>query len=235
MVTKHLKQSWIAYRKNFIELLKGIIVRDGLTFSLIFLGLYLVLIGFADFNIVWPILLTAYICSTVLHGGFVKMCYESLKGKTSLKTMFKTTKQRGWSLIGGNGLVAIILIFILIILLGASNFLYGYFHSEILQLFLIFFSTFLIFVFFAFVDQAIVIDNRSSFKSLKRSVEIASKSYLKMIYLFIIISLFLLVSKFSIGLIPVIGQALDLIVNHFLIIPIMLLSLTSIYAEGRKK
>lgn len=235
MVTKHLKKAWTAYRKNFLEFLKAIIIRDGVTFSIILFGAYLLLIGFADFNIIWPFLLAAYVSSVVLQGGFVKMCYESLRGKTTLGTMFKTTKKRGWSLIGGNLLVAVVLLTVLLVVLSTSTFIQNYIYSSIFQLFLVFFGTFLVFVLFSFVDQAIVIDNKNSFKSLKKSVEIAAKSYLKMVYLFVIIFCLMLVSKFSIGLIPQIGQFLDLVISHFFIIPLMIISLTNIYVEGKRR
>lgn len=231
---KNLNKAWRAYRKNFFEILKAIIIRDGLSFLIFLIGAYLLLIGFGDANIIWPFLISAYISSTVLHGGFVKMCYESLRGKTTVKTMFKTTKKRGWSILGANIIVAVIMFTVLIFVIGASTFIYDYFYSNILLLSLIFITTLLLFLLFSFVNQAVVIDNIGSVRSLKKSVEVSSKIYKKMISLFVIIFVMLLIVRFSLGLIPTIGLFLDLIFSHFVIVPLMVLALTSLYVEGKK-
>lgn len=245
MVTKHLKKSWMAYRKNFSELLKALIVNYGL-FILIVVGG-----GFVSFFVpdmmLWIFgisIIAGVLLFIVLNGGFIRMCYESLRGKTKLSTMFKTSRKNAWPLIGTNSITFFISLIVVIVVSFAvlattqPEYLFsGYYLSSIptYSIILIYIIIVLILVLFSFVNQGVVINNLGVFKSIKKSLEVAKKNYLTIVYLIVIFIFFYYVSKYSIGLLPQVGPILENIVNYFLLVPLLDLCITNIYVRGKKK
>lgn len=256
MVIEHIEKAWKAYRKNFWPIITALILQiilAGIPFLIgvlpwIFIvlfskgvdttTLFLSNLGALSFSIV--MFSIGFLISVALTGGFVRMLYEALRGKTKYETMLKTAKEKFWTILGANS-IFILIFFLLIVaiffplftLTGFSTMLSGTSSlSLLITVFLIvaFGSILLILVgvFFIFINQAIVIDNLRAIDSIGRSFEVSKKSYLTIVGLMVI---FILINSALSTIFSFIGSFLE----TFVTMPLLLLSYTSVYLKKRRK
>ena len=256
MVIEHIEKSWAAYRKNFWPILTAMILQfilAGIPFLIgvlpwifIFLSskgvdlstLFLSNLGVLSFSVIMFII--GFLISIALTGGFVKMLYEALRGKTKYGTMLKTAKEKFWTIIGANSLF-ILIFFVIFIAVFSPLFLLAGFPalsvggSSLAPLITIFLIVVLgsillvlISIFFVFINQAIVIDNLKAVDSIGKSFEVSKKSYLTILGLMII---FILINSALTTIFSLIGSVLE----AFVTTPLLLLSYTSVYLEKRRK
>ncbi|NIO44677.1 MAG: hypothetical protein GTN36_03950 [Candidatus Aenigmarchaeota archaeon] len=256
MVIEHIEKSWKAYRKNFWPIITAMVLQFilvGIPFLIgiipwvfIFLSyrtvdmitLLMSNLGALSFSLI--MFAIGFLISIALTGGFVKMLYEALRGKTKYETMLKTAKEKFWTIIGANSLFILILLVLFIavfsplfILTGFSTTFSG---AGSLTLLITIFSIatlgsiliILVSIFFVFINQAIVIDNLNAIDSVNKSFEVSKKSYLTILGLMII---FILLNSALVNLFSFFGTVLE----AFVVTPLLLLSYTSVYLEKRRK
>lgn len=142
MVVEYLSKSWDAYRRNFWQIIGGLLIITLVMFGIIIvsaLPLIAKLIGYlsasssvqsALFQFLMDggvqfsaaLLVTgviiALIISTVLEAGLIKMFADALKGKAEIRTIFSTAREKFWTIIGANVLAALIrIVFFMVLLL----------------------------------------------------------------------------------------------------------------------
>jgi len=256
MVIEHIEKSWKAYRKNFWPIITAVVLQIMLAGIPFLIGvlpwIFIILsskgvgtttlllsnLGALSFSIVMFII--GFLISIALTGGFVRMLYEALRGKTRYETMLKTAKRKFWTIIGANSIfilffiLLIVLVFSpLLILTGFSTvFSTGSSFATLITIFLIgvlgSILLILVSVFFIFINQAIVIDNLRAIPSIEKSFQVSKKAYLTVIGLLII---FILINSALATVFSVVGMVLETFVTG----PLLLLSYTSVYLKKRRK
>ena len=254
MVIEHIEKSWLVYRKNFCPLTTAIFLQLLIVGILLLIAIapwIFILLSFRGSNIMtllwynmgvlfFSVIFFAVstILSVVLNGGFVKMLYESFRGKTRFETMLKTAREKFWTILGANSLFLLIFLLILGALLVPIASLMSFSFSQgvsMLYLFVIILTIILgavvfgmVSVLFIFVNQAIVIDNLKAVPAIKKSYEVAKKSFLTILGIMVI---FILINIALTTVFSFIGSILEWFVTQ----PLILLSYTSVYLERRRK
>lgn len=258
MVSKHLKKAWSSYRKNFFELSKGVFVEYGTIIVLLMVFAYTFFIGYLglaleenaetgyiiqslgeeNYTLLMlsaGILILVYLVFAVLQGGFVRMCYESLRGKTKLSTMFKTSRKKAPSLMGSSLLISIVLFLVFVILVSflyTMNILTSILNTVPIDVFVLFMSP--ISILFYFFVQGIVIDNLGAIKSIQKSMAFSQNNYIQTFSLFIIFFILLKIVDYSFGAVPYL-DLVGLLISYFVILPVMVLSFTNLYITRKKR
>jgi len=252
---EYIEKAWESYKKNFWQFTIALILQTFIVSIPFLIGvlpwivilfstgikagivsLLLSNLGVLSFSVV--MFLVGISVSTVLGGGFTRMAYESLRGKTSYETMFKTAKEKFWTILGVNSIVLLtisIIVAVMLVPIMALGNLSTLFQASFLYIFVIFSIVTLgtmilaiVGILFMFVNQAIVIDNLKALEAIKKSFETAEKNFLSVFFLFLI---FFLINS---GLENVLSIAGSLIV-FFVTAPLALISYTALYLERRKK
>jgi MFS family permease len=255
MTIEYVERAWESYKKNFwqfvialilqafivsipflIGVLPWIVIFFSRGMNAGFVNLLLSNLGVLSFSVV--MFIVGILLSSVLGGGFTRMAYESLRGRTSYETMFKTAREKFWTILGADLIVLLTLLVIVTTLLVpiiALGSLYALSQTSFFYVFIIFSIVALgviilvsVGIFFIFVNQAVVIDNFKALDAIKKSFKIADKNFLSIFFLFLI---FFLINS---GLENVLSIAGSLIV-FFVIAPIALISYTALYSDRRKK
>jgi hypothetical protein len=250
-----IERAWTSYKKNFWQFVIALILQmfivsipfliGVLPWIVIFfstgmnagvVSLLMSNLGVLSFSIV--MFIAGILLSAVLGGGFTRMAYESLRGRTNYGTMLKTAKEKFWTIIGADFIVLLTLsvivaaLFVPIIALNSLSALSQVSFFYVLIIFslaalgviiLVIVSIFLI-----FVNQAIVIDNLKALEAIKKSFETADKNFPSIFFLFLVFFLI------NIGLENILSIAGSLIV-FFVTTPITLISYTALYIDRRKK
>ncbi|MFZ3077415.1 MAG: hypothetical protein WA139_03110 [Candidatus Aenigmatarchaeota archaeon] len=131
MVTRYLSESWDAYKRNFWQIVGGLLI-----ITLVMSGIIIVsalpivakLIGYlsASSNVQSALfqflmdggvqfsaallvagVIVALIISTALEAGFVRMLADALKGKAEIGVMISTAREKFWTIIGANVLAGV--------------------------------------------------------------------------------------------------------------------------------
>lgn len=250
-----IEKAWVSLKKNFWQFVIALILQMFIVSIPFLIGVlpWIVILfstglktgiasllmsnlGVLSFSAVMFII--GILLSTVLGGGFTRMAYESLRGRTDYDTMFETAKKKFWTIIGADSIFILILliivssIFVPIIKLGNLSFLS---QASFFYIFIIFsitalgvLFTVIVSIFFVFVNQAIVIDNLKALEAIKKSFDTAEKNFKSIFFLFII---FFLVNAGLESILSVIGSVVVL----FVISPLALISYTALYVDRRKK
>ncbi len=254
MVFEYLEKAWKAYTKNIWKFILAIIILYVIMGILMIIGIiplfYLGYTGglsetlptnlaFLGFAIIMFII--AIVVSVVLGAGIIKMAEEALKGKTKVKTMFTTAKKKFWSLIGAAILVLIITGIIFLIFLSPVFLYFGTLSltdmgtgiepvlgiaGGILLMFILMIPAILLTLFFQFVFQSVVIDNKRAIESIRHSIAVVKQCYFQLLGLVI---LFILIS-IPFMIIPYLGTILLVL----LISPLQMISYTALYLSNRK-
>ncbi len=149
MVVEYLSKSWDAYRRNFWQIIGGLLLVALVTVGIILLTGMPLFINFIQYysssSIPSPSLAgflmdgtaqslialfvagvaVAIIAGTALEAGFVKMFADALKGSAEIGTIISVAREKFWTIIGANVLAGIIRIalFIVLVLPPFLNFL----------------------------------------------------------------------------------------------------------------
>ncbi len=143
MIEEFLSKSWDAYRRNFLQIIGGLLIIILVMFGIIIvsaLPLVAKLIGYlsassnvqsAMFQFLMDggvrfsaaLLVTGAIIalaiSTLLEAGLVKMFADALKGKAEIGTMLSVARKKFWTILGANvfaGLIKLALLFDLVLM-----------------------------------------------------------------------------------------------------------------------
>ncbi len=253
-ILNHFKKAWEAYKTNF----KPVIISMALIIIILFLlvgaggatkGLnhYIISEGTTDFespesldsinmeNLGFFFLFLGAIITILveiiifLEAGFWGICLKGIKKKVSTGLFFTTIRERGISYFLASILVLLIIVAISLPLILIF---YSLFYPLKITLFLsvVYLMIFLLIApFFIFIFPG-VIEGKSIFNSVSQSFTLGKKYYLDLILLPI---LFYVSSLLS--FIPIVG----VILNYFLIVPLLVLLICSFYLEvsksGREK
>ena len=178
-------------------------------------------IGFGGFLII-SILVSIY-----LGIGQVGMAYESLTGKTRVKTMFKVSKKLGFR-------------WILTILLLSIFGIIALIPLAILTIFTLGLGIFFIISFFVLIAPSMVADNSSPMQSIKNSFNCAKRNYWDLFFLCVIYFVGIVVVSFlglMFSVIPFIGWLIDIFASLFIsfaVIPMIKISFVDYYVKNRK-
>jgi hypothetical protein len=258
MVFGYIDKAWIAYKKNFWQIIIAIILQFLITAVPIIIGLLpwifilpfskitdlktLILsnLGILSFSIV--MFIAGCLVSVLLNGGFIRMLYEALRGKTKFETMLVTAKERFWTILGANLIVLLVLLsiifaFLLVPIAVLTGFSVTSLSQSILLPYLIVIFSIIVLgvivsvlfsIFFVFVNQAVVINNLNAVQSVKKSFDVSKKNYIS------ILALFLIFFFFNAGLTNILSL-LGSVLIWFLTAPLLLLSYTAFYVDKIKK
>jgi len=224
MCIEHIRNAIGAYQRNFLELFAAslfiaLIGSFASYFGAQFSGpsdfssMYMLLL-FSPFVVI----LTAV--SVIVSAGIVKMCAESLKGRTDLHTLQATFNAKWRTILFANVLVILIAFATLVpVLLLAAVPLGLYLGVAVWLLFIILFS---------FVDQAIVISNKKAIESVYFSFNMAKKKYVQILLLFAVLGLVFVLPM-------ILLNRYELLQTFFstLVSPLVTLSITSLYLSKK--
>jgi len=253
---EYVEKAWESYKKNFWQFVIALILQMFIVSIPFLIGvlpwivilfstgtkagiasLLLSNLGVLSFSAV--MFLVGISISTVLGGGLVRMAYESLRGKTDYETMFKTAKEKFWTILGANSIVlftlSIIVAVMLVPIMALSNFSALSAQASFSYIFVVFSIVALgtmilviVSILFVFVNQAIVIDRLKALEAVKKSFETAEKNFLNIFFMFFI---FFLINNGLENILSVVGSLIVLFVTT----PILLISYTALYIDRRKK
>lgn len=253
MVFEYIEKAWKTYTKNvwkFIGATFLLMVVTLIIFSIGFIPLFYLSYGSGTTYLLstgLPLLIFALIMTVIailvsaaLGAGIIKMAAEALKGRTRINTMFVTARKKFWTIIGANIIVFIIVGLLFLIFLSPGLFFLGTLLTEeatssvavlrvltgIFLLFILMIPAVLISLFFQFVNQSIVIDNKSALESIGHSFAVVKRCYLQLLALVIIFG----IVTGIISSIPI----LSIIIDMFLIAPLSIIAYTALYLSKRK-
>ena len=243
MIEEYFTKAWEAYRKNALSFALGILITIGVPTILMFIGAFAsgfsiagslstlnpatILTGSAIF-IVFSII--GILVAIVLYAGLIKMSAEAIKGKTNLSTLFSTASQKAVPVIIASIIVGIILGIISLILLsvfGGFGLLAGGFFGAIGLSMIGMLITYLIGLLFIFTIHGVVLNNLGAMEAIKNSANIAKANYLTLLVILIGYTIIL----FLLSIIPVLG----IILGFGVIYPMLIIALTSLYLNARKR
>ena len=258
MVTQHVTEAWKAYKRNLWDIIASLIVMwiviavpflIALIPVLFVLSSGVVAIGTlrsaSAMQALFQVLATnipmliisvvffivAILAAIALSGGFIKVIYDSLKGRARVDTMINVARKKFWTIIGANLLAGVLIILVLLVIVFPIAIVASVSSlSTVLStlLFLVGIAVWVLFiVLFGFVNQAVVIDNYKATDAVSYSVKIVSRNYLNLWALFLIFGLISVILSF----IPIIG----FIVINFVISPLAILAYTSLYIRRKKR
>lgn len=141
MATEYISQAWEAYKKNFWQIVGGlilimlitlgIIITSGIPLLVSFIQYYSGIssptaVTFASFVLESGVQIAIFVIGVIaasliaaaLNAGYVRMLADSLKGKAEISAIFATAKKKFWTLIGANVLVSLIRLALLLVLLA---------------------------------------------------------------------------------------------------------------------
>ena len=238
MIKNHIKKAWKAYRKNWKEYAKAILLALLLT---IFLNIIFqtnitltnlreeikAALSAKDYAklsslgvLTFSLILIAIIVSIVVT-SIIKMSEKSLKGKTSLKHLFETVKKKWLDIIG----LRMVFIFIFAVSLGII-FLGLATANALLSLLAI--PALIAFLIMAYLSEyALIIDDLHPLTAIKRSFKVTKGNVLKLIFLILFVGILGAILQ----LIPLIGKILDI----FVILPFTMITFSSFYKSIRKR
>ncbi|MCD6477126.1 MAG: hypothetical protein J7K26_03125 [Candidatus Aenigmarchaeota archaeon] len=241
MVSKYINNAWKAYNKNFLTIIGSYLIAILIIGFLYVLALMpiigssvtsgsqiieklLIHPGYFIFSA--SMIIIVIISSILLQAGIIKVFAKSLKGKSSIKLMFSTIKEKFVSILCAQVLVLCIIFSILIlifipILLNIN---------DILSWILLLIGVIIIIILnilFMFVPHAVVLSNKRAIEAVKFSIRFGLSNFWSIILLMIVAILF----SFIAGIIPIIGALLNMI----LVVPIISISYISLYLEKANK
>ncbi|MFZ3077414.1 MAG: hypothetical protein WA139_03105 [Candidatus Aenigmatarchaeota archaeon] len=140
MVMEYISQAWDAYKRNFWQIIGGLLLVMLITFGIIIIGALPLLASFiqyyggvsspttaafanfisdsaAQIAIFIAGILAAFMAAVALNAGYVKMLADSLKGKAEISTIFETAKEKFWTILGANILTLLIVSALALVLL----------------------------------------------------------------------------------------------------------------------
>ncbi len=257
-ILNHFKKAWEAYKRNFPPIIISIALIIIIFSLLVGVGFFAILgtegatevvnhyiisegttdfespeflnsINMENIGFFFLFLILGVIITIFLEAGFWGICLKGIKKKVSTGLFFTTIRERGISYFLANILVLLIIVAISLPLILIF---YGLFYLLQANLFLsvVYPMIFLLIApFFIFIFPA-VIEGKPIFNSVSQSFIFGKKYYLDLILLPI---LFYVSSLLS--FIPIVG----VILNYFLIVPLLVLLICSFYLEvsksGREK
>jgi hypothetical protein len=244
MVFEYITRAWEAYKKNtmsfilaqlivliisgicfFISL--GIIASIGvstlreLSSNLVAYRMVSFFPTFASILISLIFFILAGLSIVYLNAGIYGMAFETTRGKTIVKTMFKVAMKKGIT-----GIIAAILIGIIFFII--TTFLsigYGL-GLPLLEIATGSVLLVLIMIFFSLAFPAIVADNLGAFEAVEKSVNVVKKNYFDTFILLLTYAIIFILLTFFI---PIIG----ILICYFVLIPMLYISLILFYK--RKK
>ena len=243
MVTEYVSKAWKAYKRNALSLIPAMIVI--LLISMASVGIVVMsmmtsmtesmLAGdftaatfmslMQSLSVGIAVMLIGILITIALQVGVVKMTVEALKGRTKVSTMFSTAKKKGITAIATYILALVIAgaVFGVFALLGfAAGVTAGFVMLGLGAL-----VALVVLIFFAFMYQAIVIDNAGPVDALKLSFNFVKTNFLAVIALYVLY----IVAAMILGLLPVIGTLLTMAV----VAPVFLMALTAMYMDKKRR
>jgi hypothetical protein len=141
MVTEYISQSLDAYKKNFWQIVGGlililfisigIIIVSGLPLLASFIQYYsgissptaatfanFILGSGAQTAVFVAGIIAASLASFALNAGYVKMLADALKGKAEINTIFSVARKKFWTIIGANIIAGLIVLALALVLLA---------------------------------------------------------------------------------------------------------------------
>jgi|GEM_PF-3268849 len=258
MVAEYLSKSWNAYKKNFWQIIGGLLIITLVMFGIIIISVLPMiakLIGYlsASSNMQSALfqflmdggvqfsaallvtgVIIALIISTALEAGLVKMFADALKGKTEIRTMLSTAREKFWTILGANVLAGAIRLALFLALVFPPLMAIWYetvfnvsnpFYVPAIGTMLLFYGGLIIYMLlalpFTLVNQAVVVGNYRAVESVKKSFSIVKKNYLQFLGLTVLVSIIVLL----VSLVPVLGS----LANFFVVTPVAGLAYTAFY------
>lgn len=253
VVTEYISRSWEIYKKNAVNFIVAEALTSLIVVIILFLGVGFTFrsMGISLMNLLGPeifsaglaewtktlptpslgdlgvgiiFFITAILVSVALKTGIYGMAFESTKRRTKVETMFKVARKRGLTGAFAMILVAVIAAIMGGVLIGGLGVLLPI-AGMVVGVMLILLAM----VLFSLVFPAIVVGRQGAVKAIKSSVRITKKNYLEifsLLLLYVIASL--AVTSINIGL-PMLGTLIQI----FLIVPMMTISLTLFYLKRK--
>ena len=245
-IEKHLKIAFKAYKRNIITILFSVFFSIVIFICFLFFSIFLILSGIQNVqdqqlvqpdltlnkvqslflldlgNIFFVILILGFSIVIVLSCGLFGVCYYSVNKKVSISVFFRTIRERIIPYFFATSLILSIyfLIFLFFLFLSIFVLKISLLFSLFILITLLFVSPFLLFYAPAIISGSGAID------SIRKSFSIGEKHYFNLI---ILILIFFLLS--FIELIPIVG----FIVEYFLLLPLLQITISSFYIEKTKK
>jgi len=175
-------------------------------------------------------LILGTLLSLYLGIGQVGMAYESLKKRTKLKTMFKTSRKYGFRWILTIFLMLVFAFLAVIPLLIIAVFTFGLGAIPVL----------LALPIIPLIGPAMVINNLSPFGSFKSAFRVAKKNYMNLLILWLIFTIGSFMISFLgslLAFIPLIGWLVNLSASIFIALvvqPMMKISFVNFYKRNMK-
>jgi len=251
MAVEYITQAWNAYRKNFWQILGGMLIVAMAVIGIIIAAGLPAFIKLASYFAAAPAgglgggltqflfdggvqslfallvagAAVAIIVGTALEAGLVKMFADALKGKAEISAIFAVAREKFWTILGANALAGLIKLALLAVLVFPPIIGHSLGGITLMTYVVWLYSGIIIYMFlalpFSLVNQSIVVGNCRAVDSVKKSFSIVKENYLQFLALAVLMSIIALL----VSLVPVFGS----FASFFAITPIAGLAYTAFY------
>ena len=245
MALEYLRIAWKAFKKNWKPLVGGSLILITLLMVFIILGIMAIaapavsysqgtmpmssMLGFMLLgSVIIAIGITLY---SILHGGYIQMCFNSLKGTTKIKDMFDTAKSRWKSIIGVN--IFMFLILFLVFLPSIIILFYGIIAESTTYLllgFMVMLLSFFVMIMFNFSIISVIVDKAKAWQGVKNSFNFMKSNYFQALYLMFVLALVILPISIVCAFVP-----LGSLIINLILVPFAMMVYISYYISKTKK
>lgn len=232
IVTQYIEKGWEAYKNNIAAVVGATIITVLVAMGIVLLAALPMLetvlpyaanplallgklqaLGTSGAILIIGIVV-AVLAGAALNAGIVRIYADALSGKAQLETLFSTARQKFLAAAGATLLIGVTVLFAAALMA----------FSQILLAVLII-PFMLLMLLFAFVLQAIVIDNLGAVDAIAKSIAVAKCNFIAVLLLGVIMG----IASWVVGWIPVAGQ----LINGLVISPVFGIALTALYVEKK--
>jgi hypothetical protein len=246
MALEYLKIAWKAFKKNWKPLVGGSLILIALLMAFIILGLAAIMvptIAYSEggamsaesmiglFILGFVVIAVGMFLYSILHGGYIQMCSNSLKGTTKIKDMFDTAKSRWKSIIGVN--ILMFLIVLLVLSPSIVMMVYAIIANDtayLLLSFVVMMFSFLVILLFNFSIISVIVDKARAIQGVKNSFNFMKSNYLSTLYLMFVLMLVMLPISMIFAFVPLGSFIIDLV-----LVPFAMMVYISYYISKSKK
>ncbi len=254
MIEEYLSKSWDAYKKNFWQVIGGLLLISLIMFGVIVASALPLVASFIGYSSIYSNIQTAFfqfvmdrgtllsailfvagiivalLISTVLEAGLVRMFADALKGKAEIRTMFSVARKKFWTILGANVLAGIIKLALLLVLVVPSVIAYSLEGISAVAYVAWLYGGLIVYMLavlpFSLVNQFVAVGDSKAVESVKKSFHLVKGNYLQFLGLVVV----LILISVAVSIVPFLGS----MINFFMVVPLTGMAYTAFYLAKAK-